>query len=79
MRTVEAKLAEWHHLYKELAQAQSRLAHGDTVTLAGVQRGEMEAEVARLQRDCDAALEAVQVLIHGRTLARAREAQRPHA
>jgi len=39
----------------------------------------MEAEVARLQRDCDAALEVVQGLIHGRTAARAREAQRPHA
>ena len=79
MGTVETKLAEWHRLYKELAQAQSRLAHGDTSTLAGPERDELEAEVARLQRDCDAALEVVHSLIHGRTAARPTESGRPRA
>jgi len=79
MRTVETKLAEWHRLYKELAQAQSRLAHGDTLTLAGAERDELEADVARLQRDCDAALEVVHSLIRSRTAARPTEADRPQA
>jgi hypothetical protein len=57
MRTVEAKLADWHRLYKELAQAQSRLAQGDTL---------VEDEVARLKRDCDAALDVVHSLLYRR-------------
>jgi hypothetical protein len=69
MRTVEAKLADWHRLYKELAQAQSRLAHGDA----------QEAEVARLQRDCDAALDVVHTLIHGRSVSRGGEARHQQA
>jgi hypothetical protein len=79
MRTVEAKLADWHRLYKELAQAQSRLAQSDTLPPAGPARGELEAEVARLQRDCDAALEVVHTLIHNRMAARATEPRRQQA
>lgn len=70
MRTVEAKLADWHRLYKELAQAQARLAQGDTPPPAGPARGDLEAEVARLRRDCDAALDVVHTLIHGRSVGR---------
>jgi hypothetical protein len=66
MRTVEAKLADWHRLYKELAQAQSRLEEGGALPHDGVGRGELEADVARLQRDCDAALDVVHSLLHKR-------------
>ena len=55
MRTVEAKLADWNRLYNELAQAQARLA--DPAKLPSSRRAELEAEVARLQRDCDSALD----------------------
>jgi hypothetical protein len=76
MRTVEAKLADWHRLYKELAQAQSRLAQGDTLPPA---RGQLEADVARLKRDCDAALDVVHRLIHRRSPSRDGEARRQEA
>jgi hypothetical protein len=66
MRTVEAKLADWHRLYKELAQAQSRLEAGGVLPHDGSERGELEAEVARLQRDCDVALDAVHTLLYRR-------------
>ena len=79
MRTVEAKLADWHRLYKELAHAQSRLEQGDTLPEARAVRGELEAEVARLQRDCDAALDVVHTLIHGRSTGRVGEAHRQQA
>lgn len=64
MRTVEAKLADWNRLYNELAQAQARLA-GPT-KLPASERAELEAEVARLQRDCDSALDLVQSLLQRR-------------
>lgn len=79
MRTVETKLADWHRLYKELAQAQSRLAQGGDWCDAGMGRDELEAEVARLQRDCDAALNVVHTLIHNRRPSRAGESSRPRA
>ena len=79
MRTVETKLADWHRLYKELAEAQSRLEEGGTLSDAGVGRGELEAEVARLQRDCDAALDVVHTLIHGRGANRGGEPHRQQA
>lgn len=66
MRTVETKLADWHRLYKELAQAQSRLEEGGSLLDAVAGRGELEAEVARLQRDCDVALDAVHSVLYGR-------------
>ena len=66
MRTVEAKLADWHRLYKELAQAQSRLESGGALPDDRAGRGELEAEVARLQRDCDVALDAVHTLLYKR-------------
>jgi len=66
MRTVEAKLADWHRLYKELAQAQSRLQEGGALPDVGAGRSELEEEVARLQRDCDAALDAVHTLLYSR-------------
>lgn len=75
MRTVEAKLADWHRLYKELAHAQSRLAQGDTLPPAGPARGELEAEVARLKRDCDAALDTVHSLLYGCKATRAGQSQ----
>jgi hypothetical protein len=71
MRTVEAKLADWHRLYKELAQAQARLEQGGALPQDACGRGELEAEVARLQRDCDAALDVVHTLIHSRSASRA--------
>jgi hypothetical protein len=64
MRTVEARLADWHRLYKELAQAQSRLENGGALSAVGAGRGELEAEVERLRRDCDAALDAVHTLLY---------------
>jgi hypothetical protein len=76
MRTVETKLADWHRLYKELAQAQSRLEQGGALPEDVSGRGELEAEVARLQRDCDAALDVVHTLIHGRRTSRAGEPYR---
>lgn len=66
MRTVESKLADWHRLYKELAQAQSRLEQTTAVSDADAGRGELEEEVARLQRDCDVALDAVHTLLYRR-------------
>jgi hypothetical protein len=66
MRTVEAKLADWHRLYKELSEAQSRLEQGGALSGDGAGRGELEAEVARLQRDCDVALDAVHTLLYRR-------------
>lgn len=66
MRTVEAKLADWHRLYKELAQAQSRLEQGGALPHDGAGRRELESEVARLQRDCGVALDAVHSLLYGR-------------
>lgn len=79
MRTVEAKLADWHRLYKELAHAQLRLKEGATQSEAGAARGELEAEVARLRSDCDAALDVVHTLIHNRRPSRAGESSRPRA
>lgn len=70
MRTVETKLADWHRLYKELALAQSRLEQGGALAEDRGGRGELEEEVARLQRDCDAALDVVHTLIHGRRVSR---------
>jgi hypothetical protein len=64
MRTVEAKLADWHRLYKELSEAQSRLEQGGALSDDGAGRRELEVEVARLQRDCDAALDAVHMLLY---------------
>jgi hypothetical protein len=79
MRTVETKLADWHRLYKELAQAQSRLEEGGTLSDAAVGRGELEAEVARLQSACDAALDVVHTLIHARGANRGGEPYRQQA
>jgi len=79
MRTVEAKLADWHRLYKELAQAQSRLEADGPLSGAGGARGELEAEVARLQRDCDVALDAVHSLLYRRAGGEAAAPRRPQA
>jgi len=79
MRTVEVKLADWHRLYKELAEAQSRLAQQSALPPRDQNRAGLEAEVARLQRDCDAALDIVQTLIHGRKAMDARESRQPAA
>lgn len=73
MRTVEAKLADWHRLYKELAQAQSRLEQGGALPDGRAARGELEAEVARLQRDCDVALDAVHTLLYRKSGAAAEQ------
>ncbi|HEU4779916.1 MAG TPA: hypothetical protein VFS58_08555 [Steroidobacteraceae bacterium] len=73
MRTVEAKLADWHRLYKELAQAQSRLEQGGALPHDGAGRRDLESEVARLQRDCDVALDAVHTLLYKRTSGAAME------
>ena len=73
MRTVEAKLADWHRLYKELAQAQSRLEQGGALPHDGAGRGELESEVARLQRDCDVALDAVHTLLYRKSGAAAEQ------
>lgn len=79
MRTVEAKLADWHRLYKELAQAQSRLEEGGALTDDGVGRGDLEAKVVRLQRDCDVALDAVHMLLYSRTASSVAEPRRQQA
>lgn len=79
MRTVEAKLADWHRLYKELAQAQSRLEQGGALPDGRAARGELEAEVARLQRDCDVALDAVHSLLYRRAGGEAAAPRRPQA
>ncbi len=79
MRTVEAKLADWHRLYKELAQAQSRLEEGGTLLDAGAGRGELEAHVARLQRDCDVALDAVHSVLYAGKSGAAGEPRRQQA
>jgi outer membrane murein-binding lipoprotein Lpp len=55
MLTVEAKLAHWKKLYVNLGDAQARLGKAVDPTT----RSLLEAEVDRLQRESDAALEAV--------------------
>ncbi|MDP3672942.1 MAG: hypothetical protein Q8R69_25040 [Telluria sp.] len=79
MRTVETKLADWHRLYKELAQAQTRLAQGDALPSASPMRSALEEDVARLRRDCDAALDVVHTLIHGRRVGRGGEPRHQQA
>lgn len=79
MRTVEAKLADWHRLYKELAQAQSRLQEGGALLDGPLARTELEEEVARLQRECDVALDAVHTLLYRKKSAGAPEPRRQQA
>jgi hypothetical protein len=55
MCRVEGKLAAWHQLHKHLEDARLRL----TETEDGPAREVLEAEVRRLTREDDAAIEAV--------------------
>ena len=55
MRRVEGKLADWHRLHKRLADASQRLEAAED----GPVRENLKAEVRRLTREDDAAIEAV--------------------
>lgn len=55
MTKVEAKLAIWHRLYRELGEAHKRL----TASPDGRTRAELESEVRRLRRESDLALHDV--------------------
>lgn len=55
MRRVEGKLADWHQLHKHLEDARLRLEAAED----GPAREVLEAEVRRLTREDDAAIEAV--------------------
>ncbi len=55
MRRVEQELAHWQRLYEELQQVRLRL----NATAPGPQRATLEAEVRRLEREGDAALDSI--------------------
>jgi uncharacterized membrane protein len=57
MRAAEAKLAEWHRLYLELAQAQSALV--ERVLGTTQEAEELRSRIATLQRESDLALQAL--------------------
>ncbi|MEZ0306578.1 MAG: hypothetical protein ACAH21_01555 [Ramlibacter sp.] len=66
MRTVEAKLAHWHQLYKDLGDAERRLTQDAARPADGRARPELQAEVARLKRECEAAFNALHGLLEQR-------------
>jgi hypothetical protein len=61
MRSAELKLAEWHRLYRELAQAQSQLVAN--VLSPGEEAERLRQRIARLQNESEAALEALHAAI----------------
>ena len=59
MRRVEGILADWHRLHKRLEDARLRLEAAED----GPARETLEAEVRRLTREDDAAIQAVHTAI----------------
>lgn len=70
MRNVEIKLAAWHRLYKELGDAESRLAGAAARPSEGPDRSRLEAEVARLKLDCESAFESLHSMLEQRKATR---------
>jgi ribosomal protein L29 len=68
MRSIEAKLAEWHELYKKLGAARQQLATAAAQPSTGWQLSQLEKEVARLKTSSDAALDEVHVLLARRSV-----------
>lgn len=60
MRTFIVKLAAWHRLYTELDHARVRLAQAESAQLSDERAEGIEADVRRLQGECDQALGELQ-------------------
>ncbi len=61
MRNAETKLAEWHLLYQQLAQAQAQLVA--SVLAPGEEAERLRARIDRLQIECEAALQALHAAV----------------
>ncbi len=63
MHRVEPSLIRWRKLYTQLGEAQQRLVSACEHPKDGISLGELKADVARLQTESEAALEAIHVQI----------------